>query len=125
MLQLIGLAVVGALLAATVREVSPEQGFLLSAAVVCALLFIALASMRPVIEYASGLAAAAGLDGALFTPLLKALGVAILTRVTAELCRDAKESGVAAGVEIGGAALILFVSLPLLRSVLKLMESML
>ena len=125
MFQLIGLAVIGALLAVTVKTVSPEHGFLLSVAVVCAIMFIALASIRPVIEYASELAGTAGLSGEVFAPLLKALGIAILTRVASELCRDAKELGVAAGVELGGAALILFVSMPLLRAVLYLMNSIL
>ncbi|MFR3922676.1 MAG: SpoIIIAC/SpoIIIAD family protein [Dysosmobacter welbionis] len=47
---------------------------------------------------------AAGLSPAVLAPVLKTVGIAILTHISAEVCRDAKESGIAAFVETAGAA---------------------
>ena len=51
--------------------------------------------------------------------------LSILTRLTAEVCKSAGESGVAAFVETAGTILALAVSLPLVGGVLKMMEGML
>ena len=53
------------------------------------------------------------------------MGIAIITRVTAEVCRDAKESGIAAFVETAGAAAALFVALPLVQAVLNTVTGLL
>ena len=58
-------------------------------------------------------------------PVVKTVAVSILTRVTAEVCRSAGESGTAAFVETAGTLLALLVALPLIRAVTVLMAEML
>ena len=53
------------------------------------------------------------------------VGIAILTRVTAEVCRDAGEGGIAAFAETAGAAMALSVAVPLLRAVLETVTGLL
>ena len=53
------------------------------------------------------------------------MGIAVLTRISAEVCRDAGESGIAASVETAGAVLALWVALPLLRAVLDTVTGLL
>ena len=48
------------------------------------------------------------------------LGVAVVVRITAALCRDAGQSALAAKMEIAGAVLTLSVCLPLFEQVLDL-----
>ena len=50
----------------------------------------------------------------------KAVGVAVVVRITAALCRDAGQSALAAKMEIAGAVLTLSVCLPLFEQVLDL-----
>ena len=68
---------------------------------------------------------AAGLSPAVLAPVLKTVGIAILTHISAAVCRDAKESGIAAFVETAGAAVALCVALPLLRAVLDTVTGLL
>ena len=68
----------------------------------------------------SGLLSQCGLDSALYLPVCKAVGVAVVVRITAALCRDAGQSALAAKVEIAGAVLTLSVCLPLFEQVLDL-----
>ena len=51
--------------------------------------------------------------------LMKAFGIAILTHITAEICRDCGESSVASYVELAGKIEIMLLSLPLVMSVLE------
>lgn len=57
--------------------------------------------------------------------LLRALGIAWLTHLTAEICRDCGESGVAGGVETLGKLEILALCLPLIGTVLEMVEEIL
>jgi stage III sporulation protein AD len=66
-----------------------------------------------------------GLSQAVLEPVLKIAGISVLTRVSAEICRDAKESGIAAGVETAGAALALVTALPLLEAVMSTLRQLL
>lgn len=124
-LKLIGAAVIGVLLILVVRKSNPEQGFMLSIAAVCVLSFVAAAALSGVIGYLRELAESAGFSGAMLETLLKVLGISIIIRITGELCRDAKEQGIAATLDIGGTILIVYVSLPLFTAVLDLLKSML
>lgn len=60
------------------------------------------------------LADAAGLAPAVLAPLIKTVGHRHPDPVCAQVCRDAGEGGIAAFLETAGAAMALFVALPLL-----------
>ena len=71
------------------------------------------------------LAGQAGLSEALLEPVVKAVALSILTRLTAEICRSAGEGGVAVFVETAGSALSLMAALPLVRAVAQMMGELL
>ena len=50
--------------------------------------------------------------------MIKALGIALLTHVTASICRDCGEGSVASGVEFAGKLEILFLCLPIIVKIL-------
>lgn len=58
-------------------------------------------------------------------PMLQTVGLALVTKLAASLCRDAGEGGVASFVEVAGAAAAVLVSLPLLKMVLQLVMGLL
>lgn len=123
--KIAALAVVAALCAAVVRKQAPEIALVLAlvgAALIVSRSLVALTGVRTMLEQ---LREAAGLAPAVAAPVIKTVGVAILTRLAAELCRDAKESGLAAFVETAGAAAALFLALPLIHTVLDLLEGLL
>ena len=62
----------------------------------------------------------AGLTSALTIPVLKSLGLSLLGRFSADLCRDAGQALAAHAVELACACAVLCVSLPLLQSLLQL-----
>ena len=66
-----------------------------------------------------------GLSPAVVTPVIKTVGVAILTRFAAEICKDTGEGGLAACVETAGTAAALLLTLPLLKTVLSMLTGLL
>ena len=100
-------------------------GLVLSLAAGALVLTMALGAVESVRALMDELGEAAGLSPAVLAPVLKTVGIAILTHISAEVCRDAKESGIAAFVETAGAAVALCVALPLLRAVLDTVTGLL
>ena len=61
----------------------------------------------------------------LFTPLIKTVGIALLSRTGSDLCRDAGEGAIASVLETAGAVAAIAVSLPLFRAAWELLRALL
>lgn len=118
--QVAALAAVGAVCAAAIKKQTPDVALAMTICAATLILTMAMTAFRPIRELMDTLAKRAGLSAAVLSPVIKTVGVSILTRVTAELCRDAGEGGLASAVEIAGGACALLVCLPLFEAVLGL-----
>ena len=116
--RLAAAAVAAALCAVVVKQHAREVGAVLALAAGALLLGAALGAIEEVRALADELGELIGLSPAVLAPVLKTVGIAILTRIAAELCRDAGEGGIAAAAETAGAAAAVLAALPLLRAVL-------
>ena len=56
---------------------------------------------------------------------MKCVAIGLITKAAADLCRDGSQTAMAGAVELGGTAAALFVSLPLLQTLLDLLEKLL
>lgn len=121
MIQIGAFALAAALCAVLLKQRTPEIGMVL-ALLACVLLLIqtvpALEQLRDSLQE---LIQAAGLSEELLVPVLKTVGIAIVTKLSAELCRDAKENGIASFVELAGASAAALTALPLLNLVLTML----
>lgn len=118
--QVAALAAIGAVCAAAIKKQTPDVALVMTLCAATLILTLAMTALRPVRDLMDALAQRAGLSVAVLSPVIKTVGVSILTRVTAELCRDAGEGGLASAVEVAGGACALLICLPLFEAVLKL-----
>ena len=125
MVKIAAIAVAAALCSVVVKKNVAELGMVLALCAGAIILSCSLGALEGVKELMDTLADTAGLSPAVLAPVVKTVGIAVLTRVSAELCRDAKEGGIAAFVDTAGAAAALFVSLPLLKTVLSMVTGLL
>ena len=123
--RLAAAAVAAALCAVVVKQHAREVGAVLALAAGALLLGAALGAIEEVRALADELGELIGLSPAVLAPVLKTVGIAILTRISAELCRDAGEGGIAAAAETAGAAAAVLAALPLLRAVLSTITGLL
>ena len=125
MARLAAAGVTAVVLAAVLRKNTPELALLLILAAGLWMMSLAAQAMGAALALMRELADQAGLSEALLEPVVKTVALAILTKLTAEVCRSAGEGGVAAFVETAGAALALLAALPLVRAVSQLMGELL
>ena len=123
--QVSAVALTGVVLGALLRRQTPELALLV---IVCAGVWMTLrvaAGLGAALDLMGELIHLAGVSEQLLEPVVKTVALSILTRITAEICRGAGESGLAAFVETAGTVLALAAVLPLVRAVTILMAEML
>lgn len=124
-LRLTALCVVGALLAALLRRPNGEMAMLLALAVCGGAVGLLLEPLEELRTFWEEAAAWGELPVELFSPLVKTVGIALVSRTGADLCRDAGENAVASTLETAGAVAAIVVSLPLFRAAWELLRSLL
>ena len=114
--RLAAVALVGAICCVMIKEQRREIGLALSLAVGMLMLAVSLGGMETALEQVRSLGELTGLAPSALLPVVKTVGIGLLTHVSAELCRDAGERSLAAIVEIGGSVAALLIALPLLSA---------
>ena len=121
-----GLALVGLVALLVLRQYKPEWAVFIRMAVTVVSMGIILSMAGTVITYVTDLTEGTGaLDGATWSLLLKALGIAFLTETAASICRDSGEASLAGWVEMAGRLEILLLAFPLIRTVLDTVTALL
>ncbi|MCR4419665.1 MAG: stage III sporulation protein AD [Clostridia bacterium] len=115
--QIVGLALIAAVLLVVVRQQRPELGLLLSVAAGAVIFLLVLEQVGRVTEVLERLASAARVDRLYLGTLLKIIGVSYLAEFGAQVCRDAGEQAVASRVEMAAKVIIVVLALPIVVAV--------
>ena len=119
------IAVAAALCAIVVKKQTPEIGFVLVLLSGVLILLLSYPAMENILDLMTALAETANLEPAVLSPVIKTTGIAITTKIAAEICRDAKEGGIASFLETAGAVFALVVCVPLIEAVLSMVGDLL
>ena len=117
-------AIAAAVCAVVVRRQAPELGLALAVCAGAVILLYCSGALTAAIELMDKLVEAGGLSGRVVEPVVKTAAIAIITRLAADFCRDAKEGGLASAVELAGTALALVTVLPLMSAVVDLLTGL-
>ena len=115
MWKCVAVGLTAALLGMLLRKNSGELAVLIGLAAAAVITIEALSSLRGVEEFFRSAAERAGLKPTLTIPVVKSLGLALLGKLGADLCRDAGQSASASAIELASVSLILCVAVPLLQ----------
>lgn len=118
-------AVSAALCAAVLRRNGAEFAVVVMLAAGIWVMSIALQALGEVVSTLARLAHIAQIDAQWIEPVIKIVGLSVITRVSGEVCRAAGESGIAAFVEVAGTFLALAAALPLVNAVVEMVSGML
>ena len=114
-----------ALCGVVVRQKSPELSILLVLTACVLLLWNTLPILETVRSVLEELAALGDLSPAILRPMLKTVGISLVTHLASSLCRDAGEAVIAAFLEVAGGGAAVVTALPLLKMVLQLVMDLL
>ncbi len=124
-MRVTALCLTGALLAVLLHRSGGEMALLLSLAVCGVAAMVLMEPLEELRDFWEDAAAWGELPVELFTPLIKTVGIALLSRTGSDLCRDAGEGAIASVLETAGAVAAIAVSLPLFRAAWELLRSLL
>lgn len=119
-MKVAAVAIAGAILTMLLKKSTPEMGLALSLAV--SLLAAGMGAglleeLGDVLELARE---QTGLSGAVVGPVYKCVGIGVITRLAADLCKDAGQGAVSSAVELCGSVCALTAALPLVRTLLQM-----
>lgn len=124
-LQAIALVLVAVIVTIVVGRQSRDISLVLSLAVCVVVLLAGAAFLEPVMEFLQEVQALGNLDKQFLTILLKAAGIGLLSEIAGLICSDAGESAMGKAIQMLANAAIAWISLPLLRQLLALLEEVL
>ncbi|MBQ2668417.1 MAG: stage III sporulation AC/AD family protein [Clostridia bacterium] len=117
-------AVFAAVCSGLLRKSNREIAALFSVAVVVLLLVRILPDVKSLTETITALADTPELQDT-FQMILRCLGIVLLGKTTADLCRDAGESAIASGMETVVKFTVLLLAAPVLQELLHLIQEVL
>lgn len=118
-------SVVAAVAALLVRQQTSALGLVLSLAACVLILSFGSQVISPILDLLRRIRDLSGIQTEIAAPMLKVIGIGILTKLSEAVCSDAGETSIGKAVTMTGTLMAVYVSLPLLSSVLDLLEEML
>lgn len=109
-------------LAVLLKKSNPEMALLLTGAAAFMGLILLSRSVEEITAFLREMVTMGGLLPELFAPLLKTAAIALISRISSDLCRDAGESAMASLVETAGTFGAILVSLPLMEAVWEMLQ---
>ena len=113
-LKICAIAFVCVFLGTVIKHLRGELAFAVRAAGSILIFGIITVSLEPLLAEMISMGGAAGVSRYV-SVMLKGVGVALLTQISAGVCRDCGDSSVASAVEFAGKAEILLLCLPFIR----------
>ena len=121
-IKIAAIAILSAIAALSIRKQVPDLSLVLTICAGLVIFGLATAAITIVVRFIQDLGQFAGISSTVLTPLLKTLGIAIVTKIATDACKDAGSNSLASYVELAGCAVAITFSLPLLMSVVKLVS---
>jgi len=112
------IGVTGVILALIVKKTNPEFSLVLSITVCALLVGLSMKVFASISEVLDLVKVETSFSSAYTEPVLKCVGIGITARIGSDLCKDSNQEAVASTVEICGAMCALYVSLPLIKTLL-------
>lgn len=119
-MKIAGVGFIGGMLALAVRRERQELALVVSLVTAVIIAGQVIIGVGQVIDGMTAILNECGVDTKYFTVCIKAVGMAYVSQLAAEILRDGGESAIASKVEMAGRVSILILTMPVLESFLRL-----
>ncbi len=124
LIKIAAVCVPAALIAAVLRKDSPAMAMLVALAAGCVIIFSTLGAVGELGGFLREVADTAGVSSTVLSVLMKTVGIALVTGMASDLCRDAGLAAAASASQFAGSAAALYVAMPLMRGVLRMIREL-
>lgn len=125
LLKLSAAALLASSICLVLKKNSPETGLMLAILVSIGGFALATEILKPILELIKEAGSLGEMSAAMFSPLLKCLGIGIWAKVAADICKDSGQGAMAGSVELAGSICAVYCALPLLNTLLDMLEELL
>ena len=119
MLQITGVALIGAFLAMIIKEQKPNLAFLLVVFVGSSIFLFLVDKIYEIIQMVQQLAVNANVNMVYLSTVLKIIGIAYIAEFTSQITKDAGMGAIASKIELAGKVLILTMAIPILSVIIE------
>lgn len=112
------------ILCLTVGKTEKDIATILGMVVCCVTAGAAVKILEPVLDFLWELQQLCDLPEGVIGPLLKAVGVALVAEISASVCADAGNASLGKTLQMLGGAVVLSLSVPMLRSLMTIIKEL-
>ncbi len=124
MIHIIGISVVALIFGLFLRQHNKTVSLILIIFACVAVFFESATSLTEIINTLTEMAGGLGETSAYLKIMFKVLGIALITQIISDLCRDCGESALAGQTEVAAKIIIVSLILPLLQAVIKVITGL-
>jgi len=117
--QIVGLALIAAILVLIIKEQKPMFAFLLTAFTGIVIFLFLIGKIAGVIEMLEQLANDANINMIFLKTILKIIGIAYIAEFGAQIVRDAGQESIASKIELSGKILIMVMAIPIVSVIIE------
>ncbi len=118
-------AVIGSILALLLRKYTPELSLVTALITGVVIVWISSSVCLRIAEALRDVARRSGVEAAYVAPVMKCVGIGMVSHLAAQICRDAGQGSAASAVELCAVLCALYAALPLIESLLAVVEKLL
>jgi len=122
---IVGLAIVSCVLIVVVKEYRPEFALIITIVAGVVVLPLILTRFSAVLTELKTISQKAGIKTEYMVIVLKGLGICYLTQFSSDMCRDFGQTSLASKIELSGKITLAALSIPLLLSIVEIINTML
>lgn len=119
------IGIIASVMGLMLKKNVPEFALLLTLSAAAVILCFAFDIFSEIKDFIYELAEGAGISSALISPVLKCVGISVTAKLASDVCKDAGYAASASAVELVAAAAAIYAAMPLMRTVIKMVESLL
>ncbi|MBE6975745.1 MAG: hypothetical protein E7439_00900 [Ruminococcaceae bacterium] len=121
-LQIAAAVLVAVVLSVVLSKQAKDMSILLTIAVCCLVLMAAASYLQPVLTLIDKLQKLGQLDSQMSQILLKSVGIGLITEIAVLICNDSGNAAMGKALQITATMVVLWLSLPLMESLLELIQ---
>ena len=119
MIQLMGIALISAVLFVVIKKYSPEYMIFAELGSVLLVFLLLYPYIKDIIDFYYEYADYGGVDNSYLKIVLKSIGIALLTQFASDICRDSGQFALAGKIEFAGKLFIAVLALPVAKSLIE------
>ena len=122
-IKMCGIVLCALVVCVVFKNIKTEYSLFVRTTISCLVSVVSLLILQPILSFISEISKDTPVYQYIPT-LIKALSVAFIVQITADVCNDAQESSLAEKISLFGKVEILIISLPLVKGIFELSKSL-